>query len=432
MGSNTTVKLGAAVLALLALAVVTAGCGGGTNGGGTKHDAGARKRAAKRAPAVSAERAGRGLSVGITEPNANFVYRPGSKPVPEPFAHWAAELDKMRPSLYRLVLDWPTLQPQAGTPPNFDVPDQGCMRDQQPCAPYGGLREQLRALATQQKVGGWQAFVVVTGTPDWAARGPRGCERDETQPRSRPPTPDALTAYRKLISDVLALAKREGVELRYWSPWNEPNHPYFMSPQRRECDRSSRSLAVKPYVELAHAMKQALDEAPGDQQMALGDLAGLPRPRPKVTGLGEFIRGLPKDLVCATHIWSQHGYIGGPDPVDDVKRALASFHCGTPHVIWMTETGVGAAGLGRERHTSEKVKRGACEELHKALLRWYEDPQVTAALQYTLREDNLFPVGLVKTDLSAAFPALQEWQAWGAAKRPRAQDPPPPDSCGSA
>jgi hypothetical protein len=412
---------------LVAVVALTA-CGGKNDDAGRKR---AEKRAEKRAPAVSAERAGRGLSVGITEPNANFVYRPGSKEVPEPFAHWAAELDKMRPSFYRLVVDWPALQPQEGQPPNFEVPDRGCMRDQPPCAPYAGLREQLRALATQQKRSGWQAFVVVTGTPDWAARGPRGCERDETQPRSRPPKPEAMDAYRKLIADVLALAKDEGVELRYWSPWNEPNHPYFLSPQRASCDRSSKSLAVTPYVELARAMKQALDEAPGDQLMALGDLAGLPKRRPKVTALGEFIRDLPKDLVCATHIWSQHGYIGGPNPLPSVKRALASFDCGTPHVIWMTETGVGAAGLGRERSTGN-VKRGACEKLHHALLRWYEDPQVTAAFQYTLREDNLFPVGLVKTDLSEAFPALQEWQAWGAAKRPRAQDPPPPDSCGSA
>ena len=37
---------------------------------------------------------------------------------------------------------------------------------------------------------------------------------------------------------------------------------------------------------------------------------------------------------------------------------------------------------------------------------------MTAAFQYTFREDDLFPTGLVTTDLSGAFPALGEWIAW--------------------
>ena len=39
---------------------------------------------------------------------------------------------------------------------------------------------------------------------------------------------------------------------------------------------------------------------------------------------------------------------------------------------------------------------GACE-------RWYRDPRVTAAFQYTFREDDLFPTGLIKTDLSSGL-----------------------------
>ena len=55
------------------------------------------------------------------------------------------------------------------------------MRDKQPCAPYGGLRDQLRALAARQREdpAAWQALVVFTGTPEWAARPARGCEREE-------------------------------------------------------------------------------------------------------------------------------------------------------------------------------------------------------------------------------------------------------------
>ena len=64
--------------------------------------------------------------------------------------------------------------------------------------------------------------------------------------------------------------------------------------------------------------------------------------------------------------------------------------------------------------------------MHRRLLRWYEDPRVTAAFQYTLREDDRFPTGLVTTDLQHAVPALKEWQAWGD-RDPAA--PPPKAHC---
>jgi hypothetical protein len=54
---------------------------------------------------------------------------------------------------------------------------------------------------------------------------------------------------------------------------------------------------------------------------------------------------------------------------------------------------------------------------------------VTVAVQYTFREDDRFPTGLVTTDLARARPALRVWQAWGA----RAGVPAagvPADACG--
>ena len=52
---------------------------------------------------------------------------------------------------------------------------------------------------------------------------------------------------------------------------------------------------------------------------------------------------------------------------------------------------------------------------------------MTVAVQYTMREDDLFPTGLVTTDLARARPALREWQAWGARDEPDA--PPPRSTC---
>ncbi len=113
-------------------------------------------------------------------------------------------------------------------------------------------------------------------------------------------------------------------------------------------------------------------------------------------------------------MYGQHGYVGGPDPVDEVDSSLAKHDCPRKHEIWMTETGVGAPRSGEDRRVSKTALRKACRNIRKRLLRWHDDPRVTAAFQYTLREDDRFPTGLVTTDLTAKYPALDEWVAWGA------------------
>jgi hypothetical protein len=180
---------------------------------------------------------------------------------------------------------------------------------------------------------------------------------------------------------------------------------------------------------MAEAMKAELEAAEGDQQLVIGEVAGLPQRRPKSTGISEFIRELPTDLVCSAGIYSQHGYIGGPDPVDSAARALQRHRCKTSHEIWITETGVGAPRSGEERRTTGRAQLRACRTLRKRLLRWYDDPRVTAAFQYTLREDDRFPTGLVTTSLGEAYPALAEWQRWGAKLRPEPQVEPPRVAC---
>jgi hypothetical protein len=194
-----------------------------------------------------------------------------------------------------------------------------------------------------------QVLVVLSGSPDWAARPARGCEAGGTEPRSRAPRTSALPAYQRLVRETLALAAREGVELRYWSAWNEPNHPYTISPQRPRCGGDAPSASVAPYVELAQALREALEAAPGEQEHILGELAGLYGRKPRSTGVTEFIRGLPSALVCSARAFSQHGYVGGRDPVEAVTRGLAVHECPRTPEIWMTETGVGAPRRGEIR-----------------------------------------------------------------------------------
>jgi hypothetical protein len=367
------------------------------------------------------------LAIGITEQNPNLIWPAGTKAVAPEFAPSRDALGEIKPNYFRLIVDWGQLEPERGKPV-FDGYFEGCMRAIQPCGAYLSLRDQLGALAARQKQGGWVTLVVLHGTPEWAARPAGGCERDETMPRSRPAR--NMADYGRFVGAVLAFARQVGAELRYWSPWNEPNHPYFISPQRQQCDRSARSAAVEPYVGMARALKQALDEAPGRQQLVLGELAGLDERRPMTTSVSEFVARIPKALACASPIWTQHGYVGGRDLADDLERALARKGCARPEQIWITETGVGAPRSGEERRTTPAAQRRACARLHRRLVRWYRDPLVTAAFQYTFREDDLFPTGLVSTDLTAAYSPLAEWKAWGMNARPEPSDPAPPDSCG--
>ena len=372
------------------------------------------------APALDAPAAGPSLAVGITEPNPNLVAAPDERSVPPEWTRWRDELSRIEPALYRFVIDWSAVQPSADAPPDLDAPNPGCMRDKRPCAPYAGVRDQLRALASRQREGGWQALVVFTSTPGWAAAPAGGCREEAGFPA---PGRAALPAYRRLVAAVLAAATDAGAELRYFSPWNEPNHPYFLSPQRSRCDAGAPSRAAARYAALANALR---DEV-GADRLVLGETAGILQPTPRATAVPELIAALPRDLVCAARVWSQHAYIGGTDPVAAVERALDARGCPRRHAIWITETGVGPAPEGLSVARGITSERQGCRLLHERLSAWYEDPRVTVAVQYTFREDDRFPTGLVTTDLSRARRTLGEWQAWGA--RPEPSAPPPQRAC---
>ena len=205
----------------------------------------------------------------------------------------------------------------------------GCLRDKQPCAAYGGLRDQLQALAARQREGGWETLVVMSGTPEWAARPAGGCERDNTTPRSRPRARHGdLHAVRRARARRGARAGRGAA-----STGARGTSPTTRTSSRRSgwsATATRPSAAVAPYVEMARALKAGLDAAPGDQQLVLGELAGLDRSRPMTTSVSEFVADIPEDMACGSAIWTQHGYVGGRDPVDDLERALARKGCKTP------------------------------------------------------------------------------------------------------
>jgi hypothetical protein len=351
----------------------------------------------------------------------------------------------MTPRYYRLPVDWSDYQP-ARNGLDLDARQGGCIRAAPPCAPYEGVREELEAVASMQaRYGGFEVLVVPLFTPPWAAAPASGCEPPGTQPTARPPAD--LATYRAYIRALLATAREAGVQLRYWSPWNEPNHPAFLSPQRARCDTSSPALAPAAYARLARAMKAELDAAPGEQEMLVGELAGYESPRPTAASVTEFVDALPRDVVCASRIWSQHAYVGQPgagrgadfagDPGLDaaagllagLKRSLAAKRCARPLRIWITETGVGGERAGLERSTDPAQLAAGCRAMARALRSWYADPRVDAAFQYTFRQADGFPVGLADQGLTTPFPTYDLWLAWSGNRAADAPPPPLPAAC---
>jgi hypothetical protein len=352
------------------------------------------------------------------------------------FAPWRDRVAALQPRFLRLPIFWNRLQFDQGQPANLQVPGDGCARGVPPCGEFAGLAEQLAAIASQQRARGGEPAVevVIAGVPDWAAQAPSGCERSDAAPFSRPMNAAGVAGYKALISQVAQLAAQQGATLRYWSPWNEPNHPTFISPQRSACSRSSPSLAPAVYAQMATAAKEALDAVPGDQQLVLGEMAGTTTPSPRRSTVQEMVAALPDDVACSSRIWAQHDYAQvtpdptKPDPVVALEQALDQRPCTKGAHIFVTETGVGGNDPGGTRPTGDAALRAQCRAQDAKLRQWADDPRVDAAFQYTFREDSAYPVGLADAALSRAYPTYDLWLAWGA-RDPSAPPPALPGSC---
>jgi hypothetical protein len=365
----------------------------------------------------------RGLVTGLTEGNPALIT---TAEVPAAFTAARDRAAALKPAYYRLLVDWRRLQPQADAPPNWDSPSDGCLRGTPPCAESAGIRAILRAIHERQEAdGGWQVVVTFYGTPAWALRGGvAGCGTDR-----RP----NLDAYRALIRSFRDVAAQESVAVRWWSPWNEPNHPEFLGPQRTECRADADALTPTEYANIAYAMQAEL--GPGDH-LVLGEVAGYDRRRARAVGAAEFAGDLPAQLVCASDVWAQHAYVrpedtvapsgdaddtslagdpdaaGDPALLRDVLAALDAKGCERRHRIWITETGVGGPHTGEDRPSDDATDRRSCEAMDGALRFWARDPRVDAAFQYTFREDTSFPVGLADAGLDRLYRSYDAWRAW--------------------
>ncbi|HEX5925420.1 MAG TPA: hypothetical protein VFY45_16430, partial [Baekduia sp.] len=216
------------------------------------------------------------LATGLTESNAQLLWPAADHVVAPGFDVWRDRLLALHSRFLRVPIYWNQLQPDAAQPADLRHPADGCLRGRPPCGAFNGIADELAAIAALQRAGLGvpQVQIVIANVPDWAANPASGCERKDAGPRSRPINAAGLEAYKALITQVAALAAQQGAVVRWWSPWNEPNHPAFISPQRAACSPDSPSLAPAVYSQLVRAAKAALDAAPGDQRLVLGEMAG--------------------------------------------------------------------------------------------------------------------------------------------------------------
>lgn len=355
------------------------------------------------------------LSIGLTEQNPALF----GGDVPLEFVDWRDRTVALKPQVYRLLVDWSKLQPNVGAPPDFAYAQDGCLRGRGPCAPYAGIRDILKAVkARQASDGGWRVMAVLYGAPDWAKAPAAGCPEGGTIDR---------VAYQNVLRGLVQVMAEEGVELAYLAPWNEPNHPTFLAPQRSACDREAPALSPAAYAELVRAAREVAPRTP----LVLGELAGYDRARTEEVGAAEFAAALPKDVVCASTLWGQHAYVGSgrsalaADRQKDghaallarMKTVLDAFACPQAHRLWITETGA--------RPDAE-----SCAQMDEALRAWDRDARVDVAVQYTFRQDTLFRVGLADARLTRTLPAYAAWLAWGGTRDPAG--PAPTEPCAAA
>jgi hypothetical protein len=418
--------------ALLSASII--GCGGGT----------ARHRNTI-GPLPSIETTG--AAFGLTEDNADLLWSPTAQAPPQaaPFLAGRRELTALHPRYLRLLVNWAALQPAPGAPPTLNATVDGCAREVGPCGAYPGIEGQLAAIGSQQRAArkdgriDFQVVVDILGAPSWAALSPHGCERTGTPAAARAIRPDALAAYQSLISGLLALARRVGVRLSWWSPWNEPNDPRFLSPQRSACASGGEPLATGVYAQLAGALAGRLRAEGEGGSLLLGELGGYDRGSPHRLSIAEFVKAIPEDVACLSRTWAVHAYSARdrrhpePDPVAELESALdARGGCAASSRVWVTESGAGAPQPGRARTGAPGEGLAACLALAQQVGRWRADPRVRAIFQYTFRDDPAFPVGLADAELRTLSPAYGMWRELFAQRSPGTPVPSAEQACGGA
>ena len=220
------------------------------------------------------------------------------------------------------------------------------------------VRAQVRAIHEA----GFDPIVTFYSTPAWAARPAGGCEPPKANVNARAPRADALPDYRAMVESFLAMARKEGLDVRHLSAWNEPNSGLFLAPQRERCDpASSPSRGAAQYAPIARALSAALDAAPGDQEAVVGEISSPFQARPIISTVDEFVAALPRDVACGGRVWAQHQYVGDADGVVPGRAAPRRDSLRAARAVGHRDRGrrpqAGGAAHVRRDHAARRLRR---------------------------------------------------------------------------
>ena len=316
---------------------------------------------------------------------------------------------------------------RGGADPALDAPG-GCMRDER------AVRARRRRPRPAARARGAPAAGRVGGDGGdhrhaAVGGGTRAGLPAQARPdRRRPAARRRCRAYRRADRRACSRsAREEGADVRYVSPWNEPNHPYFLAPQRAACDAASPSLAVSA-VRRAGARREAPSSpTAGRPASCSARPPGILEPTARATSVPESSAACPRGLVCSARgvvaaratsaaptrsagppARSPRGGCprrtrsGSPRPASARRRAACRSPAGSRASAGLPAAATAAARLVRE------PARDARRPVHVPRGRPVPDRP---------RHDR---------PRSARGPALREWQAWGARPTPASPPPEPP------
>ena len=319
------------------------------------------------------------------------------------------------------------------------MPADGCMRGTPPCAPFSGIRDVLRAVASQQKAGG--GFEVAGLDLRRARLGRRAAERLRARRRDAALAADQRPGPRRLPgadrARCYALGASRGRRPALVEPVERAQRHVLPQPAAR---------GVRPLV--AAAVARGLHQArPRDARRARAaarasssscsaSSPGCARPRLRGSGVEEFYAALPDDVVCTASVYAQHAYAErGRRRVGTAARRAARGRARQAPVRRRTSRSgsprpASAARRRRRAHRRPRERSGATAA--RSTRRCADgtlDPRVEAAFQYTFRDDPAFPVGLADAGLTRTWPAYDEWLAWGGDRPAAGPAPALPAAC---
>ncbi|MDP9293101.1 MAG: hypothetical protein M3O90_01540 [Actinomycetota bacterium] len=342
---------------------------------------------------------------------------------------WPLMLSRMRASgatAARFWVTWSDIAPTGDVKPaGFDAANPG-----DPAYRWDATDRAVRAVAAA----GLEPIVTISAAPKWAERPQLGDE--SLSPRERfdgTVRPDAgeFTAFAEAITRRYGGAFAGLPRVRWWQPWNEPNHHNDLNPQfdvapDQPATNDTRLLAPAMYRELLQGFASAAHAVHADNVIVAGGLAPFFRPNPggraaaPLTFMRELLcmdaRDRPKACPGGPlefDVWSQHPYTSGDarhhanSPFDvslgdmpEVARLLrAAERAG--HVrshrkvrLWVTEFSWDSSPPDRYGVPDKLLTRWVAEALHEL---WHDGVELVTWFQ--IRDAVAPPQGLFQSGL---------------------------------